>query len=294
MKAPPLVFGEVLFDRFPDGSEVLGGAPFNVAWNLQGLGFEPLLVSAVGDDELGRRVLATMDSWSMDCTGVQIDATRPTGIVQVSLENGEPSYEIVADRAWDEIRKDRLALPSRIGLVYHGTLASRQQASRDALAELRLRVRAPRLVDVNLRSPWWNREQVLSLLANARMVKMNEKELQTLVPAGATLEARARELLERYQPDLLCITRGAAGAVAYTSTNALPLGPPEKSTAVVDTVGAGDAFAAVVIAGQLSGWSLETTLRRAQNLASGVVGLRGATTEDRDFYRQFQKAWGLT
>jgi fructokinase len=289
----PLVFGEVLFDRFPDGSELLGGAPFNVAWNLHGLGFEPLLISAVGDDEPGRRVLAAMGSWGMDRSGVQVSPARETGVVNVSLQDGEPNFEIVADRAWDEIDRNGLPALPGIGLVYHGTLASRRPVSRDTLNELLHRLRAPVFVDVNLRAPWWDREQVLSLLAGARMVKTNEDELGALAPGGKTLEARADLMLERYRPDLLCVTRGAEGAVAYTPEGALRIAPPERGAPVVSTVGAGDAFAAVLIAGALRGWPMRTTLERAQSLAGEVVGLQGAVTEDPEFYRRFRTEWEL-
>ncbi|MBA1332725.1 carbohydrate kinase, partial [Candidatus Endoriftia persephone str. Guaymas] len=53
MESHPIIFGEVLFDCFEDGSRVLGGAPFNVAWHLQALGAAPLFISRVGDDSLG-------------------------------------------------------------------------------------------------------------------------------------------------------------------------------------------------------------------------------------------------
>ncbi len=52
----PVIFGEVLYDCFPDGQAVLGGAPFNVAWHLQGFGRAPLFISRVGDDPLGHHV----------------------------------------------------------------------------------------------------------------------------------------------------------------------------------------------------------------------------------------------
>ena len=75
----PVVFGEVLFDCFPDGKTVLGGAPFNVAWHLQGLGLQPLFVSAVGNDAQGEEVRRTMQSWGMATTGLQTRAAFPTG-----------------------------------------------------------------------------------------------------------------------------------------------------------------------------------------------------------------------
>ena len=83
MVGQPLIFGEVLFDRFPDGSEVLGGAPFNVAWHLQGFGLRPRLISRIGEDRAGRRVVEAMDRWGLDTAGVQRDLRRPTGAVDI-------------------------------------------------------------------------------------------------------------------------------------------------------------------------------------------------------------------
>ena len=92
----PVIFGEVLFDRFPDGSTVLGGAPFNVAWNLKALGLDPLLVSRVGRDDLGADILAAMSEWGLDTAGVQTDAGHPTGTVEVTLEDARR----LLDQAW--------------------------------------------------------------------------------------------------------------------------------------------------------------------------------------------------
>jgi len=288
----PLIFGEVLFDRFPDGREVLGGAPFNVAWNLRGLGYDPIVVSAVGDDAMGRGVLDAMESWGLDRRGVQVRATYRTGTVDVTLADGEPAFDIVADRAWDRIREEELPAATDVGLVYHGSLALRQETSRRALAALLGRTRAPVMVDVNLRAPWWDPRHVRSLLPGASLVKMNEDELAALVPGDATLEERAAALREECRPELLCVTRGAAGAVAFRGPETLRVAPTEDGGRVVDTVGAGDAFASVLIAGQLRSWPLEVTLRRAQALAGAVVGLRGATTRDTAFYRRFREEWG--
>lgn len=51
------IFGEVLWDKFPDEQKNLGGAPFNVAWNLKGFRAQPLFISAVGNDSLGDDIL---------------------------------------------------------------------------------------------------------------------------------------------------------------------------------------------------------------------------------------------
>ncbi len=179
----PLVFGEVLFDHFPDGSMVLGGAPFNVAWHLQAFRQAPLFVSRVGDDALGRNIRSAMLEWGMHTQGLQMDSAHPTGTVEVRIEGGEPSYDIVAGRAYDFI--DALSLPpfEKPGVIYHGSLALRNQPSADALAALKEDHPVPVFLDVNLRPPWWQRDSVLAMLQAAHWAKLNEHELEQLFPA---------------------------------------------------------------------------------------------------------------
>ena len=131
----PCIFGEVLFDHFPDGRRVLGGAPFNVAWHLQAFGESPLLVSRIGDDADGAAVAHAMDDWDMERAGLQTDPRLPTGRVQVSIEDGEPSYDIVHPSAWDAIEPP--GLDARCLLLYHGTLALRDDRARQAWRQLR-------------------------------------------------------------------------------------------------------------------------------------------------------------
>jgi fructokinase len=130
------VFGEVLFDRFPDGHAVLGGAPFNVAWHLQAFGERPRFLSAVGDDAPGRQIRQAMADWGMDLDSLGTDPEHATGEVVVSLEGGEPSYDIRPDRAYDHIAPP--AAGPGCDLLYHGTLAVRGPRSAQALTRLRL------------------------------------------------------------------------------------------------------------------------------------------------------------
>jgi fructokinase len=269
----PLIFGEVLFDCFPDGSRVLGGAPFNVAWHLQGLGLAPLLVSRVGTDAAGDEVLRAMHDWRMDASGVQRDPQHPTGRVAVTLEAGQPSYEIVPDQAYDHIAPPAESPP--VGLIYHGTLALRAAPARHALDHIRAHWGAPVFVDVNLRPPWWSAAAVGELLDAARWCKLNDHELALLAGRGDPLAA-ARRLIARHDLAQVVVTLGAAGAFLLTSDGTLDGVAPDVSVPVVDTVGAGDAFAAAVIAGLLRQWPTPVTLARAQRLASAICGQRGA------------------
>jgi fructokinase len=282
------IFGEVLFDCFPGGERVLGGAPFNVAWNLQALGLAPRLVSRVGDDADGAQVREAMQRWGMDTGGLQVDAERPTGRVVVSLDDGEPRYDIVADSAWDAIE----ARPQPpCALLYHGSLALRSPASASALDDLRSQHRGTVFVDVNLRPPWWQREVVSGLISHAQWVKLNRDELDELGTAGDPDPATA--LLQAFGLQGLVLTLGSAGAELLTGDGARIRVAPEPQAAVVDTVGAGDAFASVMLLGLQRQWPGALTLRRAQQFAAAVVGQRGATCEDPAFYRAFRDAWEL-
>ncbi len=291
--ARPVIFGEVLFDNLPDGRAVLGGAPFNVAWHLQGLGLRPLLLSRIGDDAAGEQVLAAMQAWGMDTMGIQRDPDHPTGAVHVTLENGSPSFHILPDQAYDHIEADA-ALASLGGasplLIYHGTLAVRSATSAHTLQTLR-NAGSPIFVDVNLRSPWWDTGRVLQLLRGTHWLKLSGEELDTLTGEnGETRAARARALRARYGLEMLVVTEGEAGAQVFTpfgqcAQTAVPADP------LVDTVGAGDAFSAVCLVGIALGWPLSDTLGRAAELAARICTRPGATHADRMLYADLLERW---
>jgi len=286
MNDHPCIFGEVLFDCFPTGERILGGAPFNVAWHLQAFGASPRFISRVGNDTDGNAILDAMMKWGMRTDGVQIDERLPTGRVDVAFgELGEPSYDIVHPSAWDAIATDQAASPC--GLIYHGSLALRDQASSDALQRLKgQRGNASVFVDVNLRPPWWRKEQVEGLLQGASWVKLNAEELALLEPS-----CNAADVVARYRLHGLILTHGEDGAEIVTSDAEAMRVKPGKSVQVVDTVGAGDAFASVMLLGLIRAWPLAVTAGRAQNFASRMVGQRGATVRDAGFYRDVMADW---
>ena len=292
----PVVFGETLFDCFPDGSRVLGGAPFNVSWHLQGFGQAPLLISAVGDDPLGAEIRQAMADWDMDLSGLQT-VTAATGTVQVSLDHGEPSFDIVPECAWDHIDRDiarALIQPQAVLLLYHGSLALRSHTSRIALEALRDGLALPTAVDANLRSPWWQAGILSESLTQATWGKLNRHELEQACAAEglprADVATMARNLRARHGLTLLVITEGELGATLVTRDEVIHE-TPARATEVVDTVGAGDAFSAVLIIGIIEDWPLPLMLRRALNFAAGVVAHRGSISKDREVYQRQMDAW---
>ncbi len=271
MRHPPCFFGEILFDVFPDGREVLGGAPFNVAWHLQGFGLAPLLISRVGADAAGERIRAAMAAWGMRLDGLQTDPVHPTGRVIVSLRDGEPSFDIVTDSAWDFIAADELP-DLTPAILYHGSLAVRHPVSAAALGALLARCgasnpsqppgpaagqpRGPaagrplaarldgarprplRFVDVNLRPPWWQAEVVQGLLDGADWAKLNQDELAWLTPvptpAPTSAPDPARRLAGPEHPGEPgdAIRTGEAGS-APAALGLAPLGATERDIASV-------------------------------------------------------------
>jgi fructokinase len=278
---------------FEDGREVLGGAPFNVAWNLRGLGYDPLFVSRVGRDDRGDRLLDAMREWGLDTRGVEADPRRPTGRVTVTVRDGSPTFRIEPDQAYDAVRGSaEAAAPNAV--LYHGSLILRTAAARAALDRLRDALGGPVFLDVNLRDPWWDPGTVRGCLDRAQRVKLNDEELGRLAPdevREAPWKEQAARLLEAHGIEELVITRADRGAAALRPGEA----PREVSAApvdtLVDTVGAGDAFASVCLAGLLESWPPPVVLERAARFAARVCTLRGATVRDRSFYESELESW---
>ncbi|WP_417509387.1 carbohydrate kinase family protein [Methylophaga sp.] len=279
------LFGEALFDCFPTGENVLGGAPFNVAWHLHALGDSPVFISRVGNDDLGKTILSEMDSWGMNTQAIQIDDQHQTGRVDITIKDDEPSYIFAEDSAWDFIELGESASQALSGFFYHGTLVARHETSYKTLEKLTENPSLDIFVDVNLRSPWWQKEVVYHWLEQARWVKLNESELYELGFQSADLYQDMTRMHTHFHLDQLIVTRGEKGAIVRDTDGEFHEVAPTQHEQVIDTVGAGDAFTAMYIHGLLADWSIETTLEKAQAFACRVVTQRGAISKNPDFYK---------
>jgi fructokinase len=288
------VFGEVLFDQFSDGQRVLGGAPFNVAWHLQAFGQAPDFISRIGNDTEGFLIKQAMLNWGMSIENLQIDPTYATGKVQVAVVNGEPHYDILANQAYDFISATQVkGYRHTPHVLYHGTLASRHPLSAATLDKLVIEHSGKIFVDVNLRTPWWQPERVKQLLDRADWAKLNDDELMQLQPVQGSLRNTMRLFRKNHDLDVLIVTCGERGAVAVNKQGEFFEVVPADTVSVVDTVGAGDAFSAVLLLGLQHDWPLPLTLQRAQAFASALVGQQGATVQDLSFYQAHIHAWQL-
>lgn len=277
------LFGEVLADVFPDRS-VLGGAPFNVARHLQVLGLHPVMISRIGNDTLGTTLLQEMAQLGMQTAAMQRDSTYSTGQVRVVLENGDHRFEILPDQAYDFIQPDPMCACLRTTppqLAYFGTLAQRGAQSRFAAQVFLRECQCPLFLDINLRAPWYDRDTVTASLRAAQIVKLNDEELAVVAgmfgwPLLDEFE-QASALQREFELQQVLVTCGAAGCWLLDAQQQLHRArPTSDNRPVVDTVGAGDAFAAVFMQGLLLGWALPTTLQRACDYASAQCRVRGA------------------
>jgi fructokinase len=293
----PILFGEVLYDVFQaENQKVLGGAPFNVAWHLQGFGLQPFIMTRIGQDTAGEDILQTMQQWGMETHLVQQDTQHPTGQVLVSLQAGSPHFEIPSEQAYDYLEPNPvLTQPNDYALFYHGTLALRHEVSRTCWQTVVNHTRCPIFLDINLRSPWWERDFVKTALKTATWLKVNEDELTVFSPHFKTATVTTREVIledfcQQYDLEMIIVTLGEKGALLKQPQEPL-LEQSPPAIQIVDSVGAGDAFSAMCIAGLLRGWPAKYLLEQALLFAAAVCQIRGATTIDQGFYHQATALW---
>jgi fructokinase len=294
------LFGEVLADIFHDQT-VLGGAPFNVTRHLNAFRLHPILVTRIGQDELGDSLLDEMKRLQLDISGMQTDSLYPTGQVKVTFENGNHRYEILPNQAYDHIhlgRTHRVTLALKPALLYFGTLAQRGMESRLALDEFLSNDISPRFLDINLRKPWYNKHIIKRSLLCADILKVNEEELYIIAQYLKLNEQNntqiARLLADEFEIKKVLVTDGPNGCWMLNEDRQLLTDKPlEVTQAIVDTVGAGDAFSAVFILGLISNWDMSLTLSRANQFAAAICGIRGAAPQSLEFYHRFQVDWGL-
>lgn len=278
-----LCLGELLVDVATDGQEFAGGAPANVAAHAASLGMPSVLVSRVGDDVRGHRLRCRLAEVGVDAECVQFDAAVPTGAVLVHLADGAPSYEIASPAAWDFIADapEPDAAARAAGVVVFGTLAQRHPVSRASIRRL-VSVAADEgatlLADLNLREPFYDVDTVLWCVRHCDVLKLNDGELQAV---SGLLGARGERLdlfsglLREFGLRRGVLTCGAEGA--WLCEDGALWHVPAAPVEVVDTVGAGDAFSAVLAVFLGAGFSLHDAGPWCAEIAAAVVSQRGAT-----------------
>ncbi len=285
-KRPTVVgLGEILWDVFPNGPK-FGGASANFACTaaeLAGDRMDVYSVGAVGDDTLGKKAIQLLASHGVNTTCVS-QVAHPTGQVNVTLDNaGKPTFEIAENTAWDNLPwSDELEqLAVRADAVCFGTLAQRSETSRDTIRRFVRSTRPDclRILDINLRPPFWNAEVVLESLYLANVLKLNDAELPIIAEMmnwkGTQFEL-LHLLLVTTELQLIALTRGADGAM-LVSSNGEQSDQPAPPAKIVDTVGAGDAYTAALAIGLLDAAPLEKINAWGNQVAAFVCSQPGGT-----------------
>ncbi len=291
-----LVIGEILFDLFPDERRI-GGAPFNFAFHLRHLGFDVRFISRVGKDTLGNELKDFLHRHGFAAQDLQTDPAHATGRVTVSLKSdGSHVFDIVRDTAYDHIEftdhlKGLCTAPP--DLLYFGTLIQRTENGH-ALVKNCLSAAGPSCVtfcDINLRPGCYTPKIAADTVAAADILKLSDEELDIIAPGrDADLETRIRHLARSSNPETVILTRGEKGSIWATRQDTLshPV-PGKKRAAVADTVGAGDAYAAMAAAGRLKGLPDSQTMALAQEFAGRICEIRGALPHSPSFYTDFKR-----
>jgi fructokinase len=295
MPRPAVIgIGEIVWDLFPEGPR-FGGAPANFACSVAELvrnRIDVYVAGGIGGDDLGRRAIEALHLHGVDTSCVAV-VDRPTGQVRVELDGaGRASYVFAADAAWDNVAwSDNLQqLAPRADAVCFSTLGQRSEISRQTIQRF---VRATpakclRVLDINLRPPFWDEAIVLQSLQLANVLKVNDAELSVLADVlgwrGADHELLQR-LVDRFSLRLAALTRGSAGALLLSESGKRS-DLPGQPTVVVDTVGAGDSFAAALVVGLLTGLPLATLNAWGNRVAAFVSSQPGATPHFPDYLHQ--------
>lgn len=290
---PIVGMGEVLWDIYPDGRKVAGGAPFNFAFHCHQLGHAATIVSRVGSDDLGQELRARVLELGLSDEHIQTDRQLPTGTVRVAVDQaGQPTYKIDTSAAWGNLEwtPALVDLTREAVALCHGTLALHGgKASREVIDKMSMQIDQRgglTIYDVNLRGQYADRPDEHATF-RSRWLKVNDEELGALmnrvgesIGDGVSLNS-VQEMLDLLKRGtggddrVLIVTCGAAGAEVYSQ--GLHYSERGPQAAVIDTVGAGDAFTAAMVCLHHEGRPLSECLRFANHYAARVCEHQGAT-----------------
>lgn len=272
-------FGEVLWDVFPD-HEKIGGAPLNVALRLKSFRNDVAMISAVGNDDLGKQLISYINENKLTSTYIQVHDGYQTGKVNVTLDRkGSASYEIKYPVSWDYIalNDENIKLVKESKVFIYGSLICRHSVSKDTLFKL-LDFANFKVFDVNLRAPFYSFELLHDLMSKADFVKFNDEELDLVVknlnPVLKSIEDQMIFIARKFNVSHICVTRGGEGAVLWI--NGKFYYNSGYLIKVKDTVGAGDSFLASLIYNITKEATPQYALDFACAVGAMVAGSEGA------------------
>ena len=272
-------FGEVIWDIYPDES-CIGGAPLNFAAHAARQGTESLLISAVGDDALGKAARKALRHFGVDDSLISTATGKATGQCHVTLDaENKPHYDLLADTAYDAISCD--AIPDCDAFVF-GTLIQRSMHNRRTLQQLLENGQFREVFcDLNIRPPYYDNDSVELCLRHATMLKVSREELpavtQLLYGEVPSIEEAIGRLCTDYPNIRLClVTLDSDGALVYEAATGKVYRQAAQPVEVVSTVGAGDSFGAAFLVSWLQSGNIDAALQKAVEVSAFVVAHKEA------------------
>ncbi len=273
--------GELLWDMLPDGKQ-LGGAPANFAYHAQQLGAESYIISAVGSDALGDEIFTYLKDYHLATDYIHTDSELPTGTVDIEVDStGIPKYIIHENVAWDNIPYEKKTedLLSRVDAICFGSLAQRSVVSAQTIKSILKSCPANcfKIYDINIRQTFYNRQLIAENLELANGFKLNDEEFDLIADLFALSgkeEIVAYKLMNKFDLELIALTKGSKGSVIYSGEKQSWRKSPKIN--VADTVGAGDAFTAGLTYAYLNRLPLTIAHDYANILAAYVCTKKGA------------------
>jgi fructokinase len=273
-------FGEILFDVLGDVSKP-GGAPFNVAYHLKQSGIDSFLISSVGNDVYGEKLLGIVKDWGLDRRGIEISTSYQTGVAVVRHdENNQPEYELVCPVAWDHIpwKEEYSSIIHQTGAFVFGSLSARSEDSYNTLKKC-LSHSPLNVFDINIRPPYFDKPLIEHLLSKADILKLNDAELILLSEWYGFKDNYEKDqvtaIREQFDIAEVVVTKGEKGASYYS--DAVEWHEDAIKVNVADTIGSGDAFLAGFLSKRLDkSCSIEECLKEGSRRGAFVASKYGA------------------
>ncbi len=251
----------------------------NVAYHLKKLGTNPALITKIGLDKYGEKLVEILESNGVSTDFFYVDYEHPTGLVYANLnDHHEVVYDIIYPSAWDFIEmKDEITdLVAAAKYFVYGSLTSRNKVTRDTLNQL-LEAAKTKVLDINLRPPHFHRINVEYLLQKADILKMNIAELELITgwfSQFQTTEDRIKLMQDQFQIETLIVTMGGDGALV--NHQGIIHRHSGFKVDVADTIGSGDSFLSGFLHQLLHGSSVEDALAFASGIGAFIATQAGA------------------
>lgn len=286
--------GEVLFDINGE-KKYLGGAPFNFIYHIINILGKGNFISRIGNDELGDEIISFFHQNNLSTKYLQTDEKYPTGTAIVNLdENKIPYWQIHGDCAYDYIELNENILDlidNHTECLYYGILSQRNSVTRNTIQTL-FSKKIIYFCDLNIRQNFYNRELIENSLNASNILKLNVEEYNLITQLLFNNPEKdekilTRKIMNQYSIDLICITKGDSGSSIYTIQDESHY--LEHNDNIIDTVGAGDAFAAILCIGYLMKIDLKKLNELCNNFAEKICKIHGALPKDKTIYNDINK-----